>query len=184
MGKELEILARKHDDWINCIKGMGCNESLAEDYVQDAYIKFHNYLQKGKNISYGDDDVNTFYFYMTLRSVYIDAKKKKTVYNSSTIFNESLSETEEDLSISYEYLNEEKELDDLLNAIFKEVNSWEFYHKNMFIAYFTTDHSLRSISKRANIGTSSLYNSTRKYKEIIISKFKQQYDNYIAKKNQ
>ena len=91
MGKELEILARKHDDWINCIKGMGCNESLAEDYVQDAYIKFHNYLQKGKNISYGDDDVNTFYFYMTLRSVYIDDKKKKTVFLCSGVYLESCS---------------------------------------------------------------------------------------------
>ena len=71
-----------------------------------------------------------------------------------------------------------------MSAIFKEVNSWEFYHKNMFIAYFTTDHSLRSISDKANIGVSSLYNSTKKYKEIIISKFKEQYDSYIAKKNQ
>ena len=61
MSRELELLALKHDKWISLVESLGCNKSYAEDVVQDAYIRVFEYVQKGTNIDYGDDDVNEFY---------------------------------------------------------------------------------------------------------------------------
>lgn len=185
MGRELELLAKKHSFWINTVKGLGCNPEYAEDVVQDAYIKMDKYLSMKTNIDFNGNDVNTYYFYFTLRSVYINLIKKKTVDNSSVEFISGLVYGDESQQITIkDFDDNDSELTELMNDIFKEVNSWDFYHKNMFIAYFTTDSSLRKIGKKANIGTASLYNSTKKYKKIIQSKFQADYDKYVKSKQQ
>ena len=183
MSRELEILAKNHKKWIEMVKGMGCNASKAEDIVQDSYIRMHKYISGGTDISYNNDDVNTWYFYLTLRSVYLGSKEKKSVDNFTEEFNIDL--LYDELQHQYNELSpivSHCDFDNLIEKIFKEVNSWEFYHKNMFIAYFTTNSSLRKISSKTNIGTNSIYNSTKKYKEIIKNKFQQDYDNYIKNK--
>jgi hypothetical protein len=185
MGRELELLAKKHSSWIHIVKGLGCNPEYAEDVVQDSYIKMDKYLSRGTNIDFNGNDVNTYYFFMILRSVYITSVKSKTVSNSSVQFiNEVAYRDESHQSNMKDFDDDDSEFTGLINDIFKEVNSWDFYHKNMFIAYFTTDSSLRKISKKAKIGTASLYNSTKKYKEIIKSKFQDDYDNYVKSKQQ
>jgi len=184
MGNELELLARKHKDWIYLVKSLGCNHEYAEDIVQESYIKMDKYLSRGLDIAFNGNDVNTWFFYTTLRSVYVDYMRKKTVSNSSVWFDESyIFKNGDYFDYQDEFDDDDSELLELIEDIFKEVNSWDFYHKNMFIAYFTTDSSLRQISKKAKIGTSSLYNSTKKYKEIIKSKFQESYDNYVKSKN-
>ena len=60
----------------------------------------------------------------------------------------------------------------LINKIFVEVNSWDFYKRNIFIAYFTSELSLDKLSAETGIGRSSLYNSIRKYREVIDDMFK------------
>jgi hypothetical protein len=183
MSRELEILAKNHKKWVEMVQGMGCNSSEAEDVVQDSYIKIHKYISKGTDISYNNEDVNTWYFYLTLRSVYLGSKEKKSVKNYSDEFNydliyDAIESQYEDLS----FIDNIHSFDSLIEKIFKEVNTWDFYHKNMFIAYFTTDSSLRQISSKTSIGTNSIYNSTRKYKDIIKNKFQEDYDKYIKNK--
>ena len=75
MSVQLRILAKKHKRWIALVNSMGCNKHESEDVVQDAYLKIHKYLEKGTNIDYGVQDVNDFYFYMTLRSIYLNKVK-------------------------------------------------------------------------------------------------------------
>ena len=79
--KQLEKLASKHSTWLGLVKSMGCNPAYVEDVVQDAYIRVYEYLEKGVDISYGEDDVNDFYMYMTLRSIYLNQSKRKCVSN-------------------------------------------------------------------------------------------------------
>ena len=64
--KELEKIALKHDRWVALVQNMGCNPSYCEDVVQDAYLKIWSYIEQGKDITYGEDDINDFYVYMTL----------------------------------------------------------------------------------------------------------------------
>lgn len=166
------------------VKGLGCNEAYAEDMVQEAYLRMHKYLSRGTDISYNGDDVNTYYFYLTLRAVYIGSVERKSVENASQEFNNDIAYSNQEYQIdSNDFDADNSKLTELMNNIFKEVNSWDFYHKNMFIAYFTTDDSLRKIGKKTNIGTNSLYNSTKKYKKIIKSKFDDEYKRYLKSKH-
>ena len=55
---------------------MGCPKDLCEDITQEMYIKIDAYLKKNNNnIKYGDD-VNVYFIYLTLRSLYTDYHRK------------------------------------------------------------------------------------------------------------
>ena len=55
--EQLRKLAAKQKTWVGLVKGMGCNPAYVDDVVQDAYIRVYDYLSKGVDISYGEDDV-------------------------------------------------------------------------------------------------------------------------------
>jgi len=167
MARELELLANKHEKWIILVRSLGCSEYIAEDVVQDAYIRIWEYLQKGVNIDYGDDDVNEFYMYMTLRSIYFNSIKKKSLDIYEPPHTEALNLMLGKLKDEYSDVEMEDAYTRLINKIFTEVNSWDFYSRNIFIAYFTSGLSLDKLSSDTEIGRSSLYNSIRKYRDVI-----------------
>lgn len=179
--KELNILASKHQKWCDLVRGLGCNDSYVEDIVQDAYIRIWEYLQKGVNINYGDDDVNGFYMYMTLRSIYFNSIKKKSIDLYEPINTEQLNTVLNRLKDDYSDIEMEDAYEVLIDKIFSEVNKWDFYSRNIFIAYFTSGLSLDKLSKDTGIGRSSLYNSIRKYREVIQDMFSEDAQNFYNK---
>ena len=74
----LEKIFKKHKNWVNVVKSFGCDEYLADDVVQEMYIKVQQRLNKGLDISYGDDDYNEFYIFKVLRSLFYDLKRKQS----------------------------------------------------------------------------------------------------------
>jgi len=72
----LEKIASKHKDWVRIVKSFGCEGSKCEDIVQEMYIKIHTLIVKGIDISY-EDDINHFYIYRILRSLFIDLCMKE-----------------------------------------------------------------------------------------------------------
>ena len=175
---QLSKLAGKHKRWVGLVRSMGCNPSDIEDVVQDAYLKVWKYLEKGKNLTYGENDVNDFYMYMTLRSVYYDGKKKKNVVNSEIKDEETLNRIINNLVSEESSIEESVAYEKLVSRIHEEVNTWEFYHRNVFIAYFTSGLSLDKLSKDIGIGRSSLYNSIKKYREVIRDMFGEDAEDY------
>jgi DNA-directed RNA polymerase specialized sigma24 family protein len=177
--KQLEKLASKHSTWLGLVKSMGCNPAYVEDVVQDAYIRVYEYLEKGVDISYGEDDVNDFYMYMTLRSIYLNQSKRKCVSNETLdIQEDALDFVLGNLREEFSDVEKEDAFNRLINSIFKEVNQWDFYSRNVFIAYFTTGLSLDKLSRDTGIGRSSLYNSIRRYREIIRENFAEDAEDY------
>ena len=67
----LEKLAKKHKTWIRYVISFGCDPAIAEDIVQECYIKIDKLLSKGLNIDYGEE-INYFYVYKTLKTLYGD----------------------------------------------------------------------------------------------------------------
>lgn len=177
---QLERLALKHDKWVALvIRSLGCNPSRAEDVVQDSYIRIHRYLQEGKDISYGDDDVNDFYFYNVLRSVYINSSKKKTVSNNYVDLPEDKLNYLLNSIVSEESDKEEQEgYKRLMHKVSAELNSWDSYSKAVFIAYFATDMSLDKLSGATDIGRSSLYNTIRTYRDIMQDSLSEDAEDY------
>jgi DNA-directed RNA polymerase specialized sigma24 family protein len=177
--EQLKKLANKHSRWVELVKNMGCNPSCVEDVVQDAYLKIWKHLESGKQITHGEDDVNDFYFYMTLRSVYFDGLKKRSAVNQELVSEESLRLAINNL-VSEDFSQAESDaFEKLVGGIYREVDTWEFYHKNVFVAYFTSGLSLDKLSKDIGIGRSSLYNSIRKYKEVIRDMFLEDAEDYF-----
>ena len=71
----IEKAFKKNNDWINVLKSFGCEKELAKDICQEMYIQLHSDLNKGLDITYGND-VNYYYIYKILRGMYLNYKKK------------------------------------------------------------------------------------------------------------
>ena len=65
-------LFKKHKTWVDIVMSFGCNKVVAEDLVQEMYIRIQLKLEKGLDITYVDDEVNYYYIFKTLRSLFID----------------------------------------------------------------------------------------------------------------
>ena len=93
----LEKLFKRHKDWCNIVESFGCNSETAEDIVQEMYLKIGKLVANGKDISFGDD-VNHFYIFRTLTTLFLDHKRKD---NRSGIILEEI-EAEQDEEVDYD----------------------------------------------------------------------------------
>ena len=58
----LEKLAAKHKDWLRTVKSFGCPQEIAEDVVQEMYIRINRLIkQEGLDINYNKTEINYFY---------------------------------------------------------------------------------------------------------------------------
>ena len=73
----LEKIAKNHDLWLKMVLNMGCNPSMAEDIVQQMYLRIDRLVKEGKNVMYDEESANRFYIYLTLKSMYIDYKRAR-----------------------------------------------------------------------------------------------------------
>ena len=48
--KTMIIVAAKHNEWLNIVLSFGCKPEIAEDIVQEMYIKIQLKLEKGLDI--------------------------------------------------------------------------------------------------------------------------------------
>ncbi len=168
----LEKLAESHSKWIAMVIKIGCPPTIAEDIVQEMYLRLHQYASDGR-IMYNDEEVNRFYVYITLRNLYYDyykAKKKIKVF--SLIENDEYNEEGGHLLESEEY-NEEECLatERVFDLITDEIHSWHWYDAKLCNTYFKTDISLRKLAKETGISVTSLFNSIKNYRAILEDKF-------------
>ena len=71
----LELLAAKHDTWVEITMSFGLDKMTAEDIVQNMYIKIHGWSEKNKDktkIMYNKDEVNYYFVFKTLRTLFYD----------------------------------------------------------------------------------------------------------------
>lgn len=117
MNNILDILFLKHNTWIDYIKSFGCDEKIAEDFVQEMYIKIFNYSQKkdSKLIMFNENEVNHYFIYTCLKNMYFDSirRNKKMIY-------EQLKD--------YEYDNDYSESE--YNLKVDAIEKWEVYILN------------------------------------------------------
>ena len=76
--KILDILAKRHNEWLNMAKSFKLNDSDANELVQEMYLRMYDYTKDIKRIMYNETEINTFYIYITLRNLYYS---KFTNYN-------------------------------------------------------------------------------------------------------
>ena len=155
---ELENIFKKHKDWVDIVQTFGCNRETAEDLVQEMYIKIQLKINEGLDISFGDDDINHIYVFKTLRSLFLDLKRKeKNIYLESE---DLLEDVVSDFSLN--------NFDKVYDQVKEELNKMYWYDKKIF-ELIDNGKSIAKLSRETNISYYSLYNTYRK----VIEKLKQ-----------
>lgn len=148
------LIAKKHKNWIEIVQSFGCAKETSEDLVQEMYIKIHNKLVKGLNIMY-KDEINYYYIFKTLRSLFYDLKRKEkniTILNiDDVVFNPGI--TDIDYNEAY-------------HKIQKELSQMFWYDRKVF-EIINGGESIAEFSRKSYIQYYSLYNTYNKVKDKL-----------------
>ena len=153
MKKDIEQLYDKHKTWIRIVKSFGCNDAIAEDLVQEMYVKIIIKVKKGLDIRYNKTEINYYYIFRTLNSLFIDLTRKK-----KNIYIEGL-ENIKNKSDDPDYLG-------TYEAVQKELEKMYWYDKRIF-ELINGGESIASLSRKTHIPYYSLYNTYTKVKERL-----------------
>tara|TARA_R110000803_G_scaffold200219_3_gene264479 strand:+ start:3013 stop:3510 length:498 start_codon:yes stop_codon:yes gene_type:complete len=74
--EKMILIAKKHTTWVDIVSTFGCTRRVAEDIVQEMYIKIQLSLQKGNLDIMYKDEINYYYIFKTLKTLFIDLKRK------------------------------------------------------------------------------------------------------------
>ena len=168
--KWIEQVAKHHKEWVEVIYKLG-ETDYAEDIVQESYMALIKYADAKKLID-ENGKVRKGYMFFTLRSLYYQFYNKKKKVNKVS-FDEQW-EIFDDSN-----LDEHEAYNDICLMIDKELETWHWYDRKLFKLYRDSDMSMRDIAKETNISLISIFHSIKNYKEILNSKFEQDYKDYI-----
>ena len=153
----LEKIFTSHKKWINTVLKFGCSKEEAEDIVGDMYCIIGKMLSKGLDISYGDD-VNYYYIYLTLKTSFLQLKKRKEKEGKKSI----------DLVYnleSGEYIDFETEN----NKVEDELERLHWYDRKVY-NMIQNEYTITELSNKTTISYHSLYNTFRKVKKRLKQK--------------
>jgi len=154
----LNDIFQKHQIWIDIVISFGCNPEIAEDIVQEMYIKIHNKIKKGLDINYGDNDYNYYYIFKTLKTLFLDLKRKQS--KVSVI---SINELQDILPSDYDNMIN---FDNTYNDIQNELNKMYWYDRKVF-EIIEGGESIAQFSRKSGIPYYSLYNTYNKVKNKL-----------------
>lgn len=168
----LSLLAEKNDDWVRIVKSFGCNKDTAEDIVQEMYIKIHKLTVKGGNFMYNETEINHFYIFRTLRSMFIDLTRKQGRVTLISIDDEDLSDKEIKRYFKELQVSEYSEYDDIQkysNEINDELDTLHWYDKKIY-NHIQSGESIKSLSDKTKISYYSIYNTYTRVKKYLHNK--------------
>jgi DNA-directed RNA polymerase specialized sigma24 family protein len=149
------LLAKKHKTWIEVVCSFGCSKNIAEDIVQEMYIKVLPKIEMGLDIVYYDNDINYYYIFKVLKTLYIDLKRKG---KNITMVNID--------DINYSKLNSDVDYDKAYSKIKAELNNMFWYDRKVF-EIINEGESIAEFSRKSFIEYYTLYNTYRKVKEKL-----------------
>ena len=150
--KQMQLLFKKHSDWIKIVNSFGEDPSISEDLVQEMYIKIKIKLEKGLDISYGDE-INYYYIFKTLRTLFLDLKRKGK--NIKRVSADNIKAIDDRIDYEKKY----KIVQDALEKMY-------WYEKKVF-ELINAGESIASLSRKTGIQYYSLYNTYTKVKNKL-----------------
>jgi len=149
------LVAKKHKEWIKIVISFGCDKEIAEDIVQEMYIKIQLKLDKGLDIMYGKE-INYYYIFKTLKSLFYDLKRKGkniTIVNIEDNINDF--NTQMDINYDTEY----EKITDSLSEMY-------WYNRKVF-EIINGGEKIAELSRKSGIPYYSLYNTYNKVKSKL-----------------
>tara|TARA_R110000823_G_scaffold197443_4_gene328636 strand:- start:930 stop:1406 length:477 start_codon:yes stop_codon:yes gene_type:complete len=151
--KEMNLLYKKRRKWRNVLVHFGCEERLCDDLISDMYLKVFEKMTKGTNIMYNKEEINYYYIYKILRSIYYNKTRKEKDYHFVGLA--FLREEEADPDNAELYLKIETELKQMY-----------WYDRKVF-EIVASGESILNLSKMTKISYHSLYKTFKKVKKKI-----------------
>ena len=153
------LVAKKHDTWVDIVSTFGCTRTVAEDITQEMYIKIQLQVEKGLDITY-QDDINYYYIFKTLKTLFLDLKRKQkgiiiVNINDEYVKNLGIAIATEDVNFDSAYQDVEEELSKMYwwnRKVFEIVNEGE---------------SIAEFSRKSKISYTILYNAYKKVKKKL-----------------
>lgn len=167
--KLLEKLSKRDKDWMRMAQSFGLDKETSRDLVQEMYLKLYEKTTYDK-IKYGDDDVNTFYVYVTLRNLFYDRKRSKV----------SLVELKEDFEYEESSNDCKHLLEEMLEDISETIENLHWYDRKIFEIYYGNNETIRQLSEGSKISSSSIFNTLKNVRTKIKEKHKEKYQEYKA----
>ena len=158
MKDKIILIAEKNEIWIDIVQSFGCTKETAEDIVQEMYIKIQKTLSKGlaTDIMYNGEEINYYYIFKCLNSIFIDLKRKEK--NKNVILIEDAGK----LNIIYQ-LDIEVDFKQEYDKIQKELKKMYWYDRKVF-EIINSGESIAELSRKSKIPYYSLYNTYHKVK--------------------
>ena len=77
MARLIDILGDRHDEWFAMAKSFKCSDDTANEVVQEMYIRLSKYVDEPERIMYNEEEINTYYVYVTMRNIYLTSLQKR-----------------------------------------------------------------------------------------------------------
>ena len=152
----LSEIFKKHKIWIDIVCTFGCNKETAEDIVQEMYIKIDKKIKNGLDINFGKNDYNYYYIFKTLKTLFLDLKRKEA--KVETI----------DIDTATKYLSDidNRNYDVVYQDVQNQLNKMYWYDKKVY-EIIESGQSIAKLSRKSGIPYYSLYNTYKKVKQKL-----------------
>ena len=154
----LEKAYQKHKTWINICKSFGLDYPTSEDLVMEMYIKLDYITKKGTDITYNKDELNYYYIFKILYTMFLQLKKKRDKVNF--IDQEMLQNIEGQEQVYFQEI--EKRFND-------EFSKLHWYDQKVF-EIVASGTKIAELSRKTQITYISLYNTYTKVKKLLKKK--------------
>ena len=148
--KTLEKIFEKNNQWIEIVQSFGCNRDTSQDIVQEMYIKVQKRLEKGTDIQYSEDDINYYYIFKVLRSLFLDLKRKESKVEIVEL--DVVKNCDEDIDYESAY-----------GLVVDEINELFWYDRKIY-EIVDGGISISELSRQTNISYYSRYNTYKRVK--------------------
>ena len=155
----VEHTYRKHHTWLSQVSyNFTKSKDNANELVQDLYLKMME-IQDINKIMF-KEDVNLFYLYKMLKSIYLNGLKrsKPSLPLDDDLLNKPADE------YSYEADNDFERILELTNQALDEFN---WFDSHLLRVYLDEDHSIQSLHKATTISASTIWSSQQKTKKYV-----------------
>ena len=153
----IDKVAKHHKEYIKTIESFG-EDFYAEDLVQEMYIRFLTKNKEQQVMNKGE--VNRYYVYLTLRSLFVDFYRQKSKIVKVDLNNVLTLE-------QVDTLEEHEAFGELLKRVNEETKRWEWYDKMLFDLYRNTNMSMREIEQATSISLRSIFCTIKNCKERL-----------------
>lgn len=158
----LEKLAENHKLWLKILAKIGCPNHLAEDIVQDFYIKVYEKPEYHHEII-KHDKVNSYYIYAILRNMFVShirtGKKHMYPYIDWDVPDDSDDINDLELECSY--------LDYLKDRISETLEKLSRPERQLYYLHFVKGYSQRQISRETGEGLRGINNTCLNIKRVL-----------------